>query len=177
MFPKLPHPACHCCTPLQERKHRSRECGRGFPRALMRSASLTHPRGRRMLGFLLLASVSLGRDPVPLGVELGQNSRNTRGGSQRGAAQLAPSQLCSLVATLQGLCFPSFCKGAGGQEQPVEERSCEGSLQPGKHVGAVVQSTLVTLQNGGGPGTSVSSLAAVPSEDLFPGHVYGAQDV
>lgn len=72
--------------------------------------------------------------------------------------------------------LPSFCKGAGGQKQPLEERSCEGGLQPGEH-GWRVKSTLVALQNGGGPGTSMSSLAAVPSEDPFPGHGCMAQAI
>ena len=47
----------------------------------------------------------------------------------------------------------------------------------GAWVGGWVQSTLVTLQNGGGPGTSMSSLAVVSSEDPFPGRGCVAQDV
>jgi len=129
-----------------------------------------------MLGFLLLSLVSPGRDPAPLTVGLEQHPNDTSCGCQCGVAQLAPSQLCSLVATLQGLCFPSFCKQGGGQKQPLEERSCEGGLRPGEH-GWRLQSTLLALQNGGDPGTSMSSLAAIPSEDPFPGHGHVAQDI
>lgn len=62
-------------------------------------------------------------DPAQLGVGLGQHPNGTRGDSQHGAAQLAPSWLCSLVATLQELCLPSFCK----------ERLCQRGFQPGEH--------------------------------------------
>lgn len=117
MFPEVPPPACHCRPCLQERKHHSWECGRGFPHALMRSASFTHPWSCGMPGFLLLAPVSPGRDPAPLGVGLGEHPNGTRGGSQHGVAQLAPSRLCSLVATLQGLCLP-FAREWEGKSSP-----------------------------------------------------------
>lgn len=99
----------------------------------------------------------------------GTATSSTRGGSQRAAAQLAPSQLCSLVAALQGLCFPSFCKGPGGEKQPLEKGFCKGGLQPGEHGWGGAKHP-GRLQSEGGLGTSVSSLTAVPAEDPFPGH-------
>lgn len=146
MFPKLPPPACHRRTALQERKHCSRECGRGFPRALMRLASFTHLRDGGLPGFLLLALVSPGRDPAPLGVGLRQHPNSTRGGSECGATQLAPSQLCSLVAALQGLCLP-FAREREGRSSPWRRSRVKEAFSQGS-TGGEVQSTLVALQNG-----------------------------
>lgn len=119
------------------------------------------------MGFLLPALVRPQGDPAPLGVGLGQCPDGTGGGSQRGAAQLAPSQLSSLVATLPGFWFPSFSKGTGGQSSAWRRGRVKETLSQGNGWG--MQSTLGALKHGADPCTSVPSLAPLSSGDPFPG--------
>lgn len=135
MFPKVPPP----CLPRPHALAREETLQPGMWKGISASfneVGLLHPSaGLGDAGIPLAGPVSPGRDPAPLGVGLGQHPNGTRGGSQSGAAQLAPSQLCSLVATFQGLCLP-FAREQEGKSSPwrrgrVKEAFSQGSMGGG----------------------------------------------